>query len=75
MLKTWYDLVQEARQAGISVSTKGAQLWNVGHGLPLDAIKRSRISAWKCQCEISDQGESLMIRTHATCCSLLTPDS
>ena len=55
MLKTWYDLVQEARQAGISVSTKAAQLWNVGYGLPLDAIKKSRITAWKCQYEISDQ--------------------
>lgn len=44
----------QARQAGISVSTKGAQLWNVGHGLPLDAIKKSRITAWKCTYEISD---------------------
>ena len=55
MLKTWYELVQEARQAGISVAKKGMQLWAVGHGLPLDAIKRSSIFAWKCQYEISDQ--------------------
>jgi hypothetical protein len=27
----------------------------VGHGLPLDAIKRNSIYAWKCQYEISDQ--------------------
>ena len=50
MLKTWYDLVQEAREAGISVAKKGVQLWNVGHGLPLDAIKSGSITGWKCQC-------------------------
>ena len=55
MLKTWFELVQEARQAGISVAKKGMQLWAVGHGLPLDAIKRNSIYAWKCQYEISDQ--------------------
>lgn len=55
MLKTWYDLVQEAREAGISVAKKGVQLWNVGHGLPLDAIKSGSITGWKCTYEISDQ--------------------
>ena len=55
MLKTWYDLVQEAREAGISVAKKGVQLWNVGHGLPLDAIKSGSITGWKCQYEISDE--------------------
>ena len=54
MLKTWYDLVQEAREAGISVALKGIQLWNVGAGLPLDAIKSGSITSWKCQYEISD---------------------
>lgn len=54
MLKTWYELVQEAREAGIGVGKKGLQLWNVGYGLPLDAIKSGSIYGWKCQYEISD---------------------
>ena len=54
MLKTWYELVQEAREAGIGVGKKGQQLWNVGYGLPLDAIKNGSILGWKCQYEISD---------------------
>ena len=54
MLKTWYDLVQEAREAGISVALKGIQLWNVGAGLPLDAIKAGSITSWACAYEISD---------------------
>ena len=55
MLKTWYDLVQEAREAGVSVAQKGVQLWNVGAGLPLDAIKSGSITKWGCAYEISDQ--------------------
>lgn len=55
MLKTWYDLVQEAREAGVSVAQKGVQLWNVGAGLPLDAIKSGSITKWGCSYEISDQ--------------------
>ena len=55
MLKTWYDLVQEAREAGIGVRQKGVQLWNVGAGLPLDAIKNGSITKWGCSYEISDQ--------------------
>lgn len=45
----------QAREAGISVAKKGVQLWNVGYGLPLDAIKSGSISEWKCQYDISDQ--------------------
>ena len=55
MIKTWYDLVQEAREAGVSVAQKGVQLWNVGAGLPLDAIKNGSIYSWKCKYHISDQ--------------------
>ena len=29
MLKTWYDLVQEAREAGIPVAKKAVQLWRM----------------------------------------------
>uniref|UniRef100_A0A7S2DER8 Uncharacterized protein n=1 Tax=Haptolina brevifila TaxID=156173 RepID=A0A7S2DER8_9EUKA len=48
MLKTWIELVYSAREAGISVRTKVVQLWNVGHGLPLDALKRGAIFEWSC---------------------------
>ena len=54
MLKTWYDLVQEAREAGIGVGKKAVQLWNVGAGLPLDAIKSGSINGWRCSYDISD---------------------
>ena len=55
MLKTWYELIQEAREAGIGVAEKGVQLWNVGYGLPLDAIKSGSLLKWKCQYKISDK--------------------
>ena len=45
----------QAREAGISVAKKGVQLWNVGAGLPLDAIKSGSITSWGCSYEISDQ--------------------
>ena len=44
----------QAREAGISVGKKAVQLWNVGAGLPLDAIKKGSIVSWKCMYEISD---------------------
>ena len=48
ILKTWIELVHSAREAGISVRTKLGQLWNVGHGLPLDALKKGTIVEWSC---------------------------
>ena len=45
-LKTWIELVHAARQAGLTVAAKGIQLWNVGAGLPLDALKKGAISEW-----------------------------
>ena len=74
MLKTWYDLVQEAREAGISVAEKGIQLWNVGHGLPLDAIKSGSISGWKCQYKVSDQEIVSLVDALGKNSSLLTLD-
>ena len=47
-LKTWIDIVQQSREAGISVTTKGSQLWHVGAGLPLDALKKGSIVDWAC---------------------------
>lgn len=54
MLKTWIELVYSAREAGISVRTKAVQLWNVGYGLPLDALKKGTIIEWSCQYHLSD---------------------
>ena len=48
MLKTWIELVMAARQAGLSVYTKGLQLWQVGGGLPLDALKKGTILEFTC---------------------------
>ena len=47
-LKTWIELVSEARQAGLSVVDKAVQLWNVGAGLPLDALQKGAIDRWVC---------------------------
>ena len=48
------ELVHSAREAGISVRTKAQQLWNVGHGLPLDALKKGSITVWSCTYELAD---------------------
>ena len=37
-----------SREAGISVQTKASQLWHVGAGLPLDALKKGSIVEWAC---------------------------
>ena len=47
-LKTWIELVAGARQAGLSVGAKAIQLWQVGAGLPLDALKKGTIVDWSC---------------------------
>ena len=52
-LKTWIDIVQQSRGAGISVRTKAAQLWHVGAGLPLDALIKGSITDWRCGHELS----------------------
>ena len=48
------DLVHSAREAGISVRTKVMHLWHVGHGLPLDALKKGTISEWACAYRLAD---------------------
>lgn len=48
MLKTWIELVMAARQAGLSVGAKAVQLWQVGAGLPLDALKKGAITTFAC---------------------------
>ena len=47
-LKTWVELVFGARAAGLTVLAKGLQLWHVGAGLPLDALKKGTIVDWSC---------------------------
>ena len=56
-LKTWISLVDEANKAGISIKAKAWQLWNVGGGLPLDALKKGAIDEWTCSYKL-DEGES-----------------
>ena len=46
ILKTWLEIVQQSKEAGISVATKAQQLWHVGAGLPLDAFKKGSIVEW-----------------------------
>ena len=46
--KHWFGLVHSARASGMSVRAKGLQLWNVGAGLPLDALRKSTIVEWRC---------------------------
>ena len=48
ILKTWMEVVQQSREAGISVTAKASQLWHVGAGLPLDALKKGSIVEWAC---------------------------
>ena len=48
MLKTWIELVLAARQAGLTVGAKAVQLWQVGAGLPLDALKKGAILDFSC---------------------------
>lgn len=55
MLKTWIELVAGARQAGLTVAAKARQLWNVGAGLPLDALKKGTISTWACPYHLDEE--------------------
>ena len=48
MLKTWIKVVFEARKAGMTVLYKGYLLYEVGGGLPLDALTRSTITRYVC---------------------------
>ena len=52
IVKTWMEIVQQSREAGISVRTKASQLWHVGAGLPLDALKKGSIVEWSCAYEL-----------------------
>ena len=47
-LKTWMEVVSGARAAGLTVMDKALQLWHVGAGLPLDALKKGTIVDWAC---------------------------
>ena len=44
----WIEVVHGARQAGLTIQAKAIQLWEVGAGLPLDALKKGTISDWAC---------------------------
>ena len=57
----WIELVEGARQAGLTVVAKAIQLWNVGAGLPLDALKKGAIVTWTCPYELEDAEISPLI--------------
>lgn len=48
MLKMWIEVVNGAQAAGLSIQAKAIQLWEVGAGLPLDALKKGAIVEWSC---------------------------
>ena len=48
MLKMWIEVVSGARAAGLTIRAKAIQLWEVGAGLPLDALKKGTIVEWAC---------------------------
>ena len=48
MLKMWIEVVNGARSAGLTIRAKAIQLWEVGAGLPLDALKKGTIVEWVC---------------------------
>ena len=48
MLKMWIEVVNGAQAAGLTIRAKAIQLWEVGAGLPLDALKKGAIVEWAC---------------------------
>ena len=55
MLKLWIEVVSGARAAGLTIHAKAIQLWEVGAGLPLDALKKGTIVEWKCPYTLEGQ--------------------
>ena len=64
-LKTWVGLVDEANKAGISIKAKAWQLWNVGGGLPLDALKKGSLIDWTCTYKLDEGAPSPRNTPHA----------
>ena len=62
-LKTWVELVEGARAAGLTVVAKAVQLWNVGAGLPLDALKKGAIVQWACPYKLEEAEVCVLLRT------------
>ena len=55
ILKTWIEIVQQSKEAGISIAGKASQLWHIGAGLPLDALKKGAIVTWRCPYELGSE--------------------
>ena len=55
MLKMWIEVVNGAQAAGLTIQAKARQLWDVGAGLPLDALKKGAIIEWTCPCTCAGQ--------------------
>ena len=58
-----------AHRAGLSVLTRAVQLWNVGAGLPLDALRKGAITSWACPYELSDEEIPSLIDALAQQCA------
>ena len=54
MLKMWIEVVNGARAAGLTIRAKAMQLWQVGAGLPLDALKKGTIVEWACPYQLEE---------------------
>jgi len=52
LLKVWVEAALDARSLGVSLKHHLRQQLQMGAGLPLDAIRRGAISAWKCSFQL-----------------------
>lgn len=54
-----------ARQAGLTVGAKAVQLWQVGAGLPLDALKKGAINRFVCPYRLGEAEIPPLLGMHA----------
>ena len=70
ILKTWIELVLDARKTGVDVPTKALSLWEIGEGLPLDAIKRDALVTWVCPRAVEEDEVEALVAALAQVCAL-----
>ena len=73
MLKMWIEVVHGARQAGLTIHAKAIQLWEVGAGLPLDALKKGAIVEWSCPYVLEGPESACVPPTHPPLTRASTP--
>ena len=74
MLKLWIEVIAGARAAGLTIGAKALQLWEVGAGLPLDALKKGTIVEWKCPYHLDGAEISPLIDALSRNSSLISLD-